>query len=101
MFNDLDTIGKAEGDGEFYLSKRKLQPPMVTVVEKALLDPERLEQLLVMLDEAGWQFFQALAAEDASLEVRLNDQKYAQLFSKLGYIRYDRNDQRGQACNRN
>lgn len=70
---------------------------MVSVIEQTLLDTERLEQLLVILDKDGWQFFQSLAVEDASLEVRLNDQKYAQLFSELGYIRYDRDDPQGTA----
>lgn len=63
---------------------------MVTVVEKAILDVSPLEQLLLMLDEAGWEFFQAVDAADGPMEVSFSDQKFAQLFYELGYILYER-----------
>lgn len=70
---------------------------MVAVVEQAILDPGPLEQLLVMLDEAGWRFFQAAASVDGPIEVSSGDQKFAQLFFGLGYILYDRERSPGTA----
>lgn len=65
---------------------------MVTVVEKAILDVSPLEQLLLMLDEAGWEFFQAVAAADGPIEVSFSDKKFAQLFYERGYILYKREE---------
>ena len=70
---------------------------MVAVVEQAILDTNPLEQLLVMLDEAGWEFFQAAVAADGPIEVSSDDQKFAQLFFKLGYILYEREKAPGTA----